>query len=250
MFDANKILGTLMESGMSRSGQSRFQRAADGSRDRSAGGGGLGDLARSLLGGGGSHRRAGSGSGFGGIAGSLLGGGGRTGGAFSGGAMGLLGTLAGAAMQHFGSGQGAKQAAAQPGMAEDAAPYSGDDVASDEQGRATLMIRAMITAAKADGEIDPQERQRILGRLEEAGADPEAQAFVREEMTRPVDVHAIVSAVDSPHTAIEAYAASLFAIDVDTPAEAAYMRQLAQGLGLNPTLVRELHASLEAPPPP
>ena len=140
MFDANKILGTLMESGMSRSGQSRFERAADGSRDRSAGGGGLGDLARSLLGGGGSQRTPGSssGSGFGGIAGSLLGGGGRTGGAFSGGAMGLLGTLASAAMQHFGSGQGAQQAAAQPGMAEDAAPYgAGEEAASDEQTRAS-----------------------------------------------------------------------------------------------------------------
>jgi uncharacterized membrane protein YebE (DUF533 family) len=243
MFDANKILGTLMESGMSRSGQSRVQRVAAGSGDRSAGGGGLGDLARSLLGGGGSHRTPGSDSSFGGIAGSLLGGGGRTGGAFSGGAMGLLGTLASAAMQHFGSPQGA----AQPGLAEDAAPYGGDEAVSDDHGRAMLMIRAMIAAAKADGEIDPQERQRIMGRLEQAGADPEAQAFLRDEMAGPVDVQAIVSAVDSPHTAIEAYAASLFAIDVDTEAEAAYMRQLAQGLGLNPTLVRELHASLEAP---
>ena len=248
MFDANKILGTLMESGMSRSGQSRFERAADGSRNRSAGGSGLGDLARALLGGGGSHPTRGGGSGFGGVTGSLLGGGGRTGGAFSGGAIGLLGTLATAAMQHFGSAQGGAQGAtAQPGLAEDAAPYRGD-TASDEQTRATLMIRAMIAAAKADGEIDPQERQRILGKLEEAGTDPEAQAFVRDEMARPADLQAIVSAVDSPHTAIEAYAASLFAIDVDTLAEVAYMRQLAQGLGLNPTLVRELHASLEAPP--
>jgi uncharacterized membrane protein YebE (DUF533 family) len=243
MFDANRILGTLMDSGMARSGQSRFQRVASGGHGS---GGGLAGMLGSLLGGG-SQQRPGGGSGSGGI-GSLLGGGGRTGGAFSGGAMGLLGMLAGAAMQHFGSGQGARQGSAQPGLAEDAAPY-GDDVATDEQGRAMLMIRAMIAAAKADGEIDPQERQKILGRLEEAGADPEAQAFVRDEMAKPVDLQAIVSAVDSPHTAIEAYAASLFAIDVDTPAEAAYMRQLAQGLGLNPTLVRELHASLEAPKP-
>jgi uncharacterized membrane protein YebE (DUF533 family) len=268
MFDANKILGTLMESGMSRSGQSRVQRVAAGS-GRSAGtspdqhprsggsgdqspggsGGGFADIARSMLGGGGDRSPGsgqspgGSGGGLAGLAGSLLGGGGRTGGAFSGGAMGLLGTLASAAMQHFGS-----QGAAQPGLAEDAAPYGGD-TAADDNTRATVMIRAMIAAAKADGEIDPQERQRILGRLEDAGADSEAQAFVRDEMARSVDLHAIVSAVDSPHTAIEAYAASLFAIDVDTPAEAAYMRQLAQGLGLNPTLVRELHASLKAPPP-
>ena len=271
MFDANKILGMLMESGMSRSGQSRVQRVAagsgqsagtssadqnprsGGSGDQSPGGsgGGFADIARSMLGGGGDRSPGsgqspgGSGGGLAGLAGSLLGGGGRAGGAFSGGAMGLLGTLASAAMQHFRSGQGA----AQPGLAEDAPPYGGDEAASDEQGRAMLMIRAMITAAKADGEIDPQERQRILGRLEQAGADPEAEAFVGEEMTRPVDLHTIVSAVDSPHTAIEVYAASLFAIDVDTPAEAAYMSQLAQGLGLNPTLVRELHASLEVPKP-
>jgi uncharacterized membrane protein YebE (DUF533 family) len=244
MFDANKILGTLMDSGMARSGQSRFQRVAGAG---SHSGGGLAGMLGSLLGGAGSQQRPGGGSGFGGV-GSLHGGGGRTGGAFSGGAMGLLGMLAGAAMQHLGSGQGARQGSAQPGLAEEAAPY-GDDMATDEQGRAMLMIRAMITAAKADGEIDPQERQRIMGRLEEAGADPEAQAFVRDEMAKPVDLQAIVSAVDSPHTAIEAYAASLFAIDVDTPAEAAYMRQLAQGLGLNPTLVQELHASLEAPKP-
>jgi uncharacterized membrane protein YebE (DUF533 family) len=238
MFDANKILGTLMESGMARSGQSRFQRVAGGSHGSS---GGLAGMLGSLLGGAGGQQRPGGGTGFGGL-GSLLGGGGRDR-AISGGAMGLLGMLAGAAMRHFGS----PQAAAQPGMAEDPAPYGGDDAAADEQGRAMLMIRAMITAAKADGEIDPQERQKIMGRLEEAGADPEAQAFVRDEMARPIDLQAIVSAADSPQAAIEAYTASLFAIDVDTEAEAAYMRQLAQGLGLDPTLVRELHDSLEAP---
>ena len=276
MFDANKILGVLMESGMAGSSPARVQRAVGGGSpllnnalqmlsdtsrgagggsptagggSREAGGGGLAGMAGGL-GGGAASGRAGAGLGGLGGLGALLGGSSGSGGALAGGAMGLLGTLASVAMQHFSSPQSAAKSGAQPGLAEDAAPYGGgDDVASDEQGRATLMIRAMITAAKADGEIDPQERQRILGRLEEAGADPEARAFVREEMTRPVDLHAIVSAVDSSHTAIEAYAASLFAIDLDTPAEAAYMRQLAQGLGLNPTLVRELHASLEVPKP-
>jgi uncharacterized membrane protein YebE (DUF533 family) len=272
MFDANKILGVLMESGMAGSRPSRMQRAAGSgspilndalemlsASSRGVGGGrpaaGAGGLPRSSA-------TGGSGGGLGGL-GELLGGAGGSGGlgglgallggssgrgALGGGAMGLLGALASIAMQQFGSSQAAARSAAQPGMAEEPAPFA-DDQASDEQGHATLMIRAMIMAAKADGEIDPQERQRILGRLEEAGADPEAETFVREEMTRPVDLHAIVSAVDSPHTAIEAYAASLFAIDIDTPAEAAYMRQLAHGLGLNPTLVRELHASLEAPKP-
>jgi Protein of unknown function (DUF533) len=70
---------------------------------------------------------------------------------------------------------------------------------------------------------------------------------VGDEIARPVDLQAIVSAVDSPHVAIEAYAASLFAIGADTPAGAAYTPQLAQGLGLYPNLGRELHQSLKAP---
>jgi uncharacterized membrane protein YebE (DUF533 family) len=255
MFDANKVLGVLMESGMSRSGEARVQRAVGGGSPfldsalrmlgggSGAGSGGLASVAGALLGGGGG-RRTGSG-GLGDLFGSMFGGGNRTAGAgLSGGAMGLLGTLASAAMQHLGSGQEATQS----GLAEDAAPYADSEVA-DENTRAMVMIRAMIAAAKSDGEIDPEEKQRILGRLEEAGADPDAQAFVRSEMTKPVDVNAIVSAVASPHMAIEAYAASLFAIDVDTPAEAAYMRQLAQGLKLDPALVRGLHESLEAPQP-
>jgi len=247
--DANQILGMLMESGMGRSGQSRVQRLAAGGQGGGGlasiagallggrgqrGGGGIADIAGALLGGG---NQRGGGGGIADIAGALLGGG-RTGGAAtSGGAMAILSSLAGVAMQHFGSAQGA----AAPGLAEEAAPYD----AADPDSRATVMIRAMITAAKADGEIDPQEKQRILGRLEEAGADPDARAFVQAEIAKPVDLDALVGAVDSPQMAVEAYTASLFAIDVDTPAEADYMRQLAMRLRLDPVLVRSLHQSLE-----
>jgi uncharacterized membrane protein YebE (DUF533 family) len=250
MFDANQILGVLMESGMGKSGQSRAQRLAGGGQSGGladiagallgggspGGGGGIADIAGALLGGGGN---AGRGGGMVDIAGALLGGGGgRNVASTSAGAMGMLGTLATLAMQHFGSAQGG----AAPGLAEEATPYRTDEA---DPGRATVMIRAMITAAKADGEIDPQERQRILGRLEDAGAGEDAQAFVRDELAKPVDVAAIVAAVDSPHAAVEVYAASLFAIDVDTPAEDAYMRQLAASLRLDPVLVRSLHQSLE-----
>jgi uncharacterized membrane protein YebE (DUF533 family) len=44
--------------------------------------------------------------------------------------------------------------------------------------------------------------------------------------------------------AAEVYAASLFAIDVDTPAERQYLRQLAQGLGLDEGAVQRLHLML------
>jgi uncharacterized membrane protein YebE (DUF533 family) len=38
--------------------------------------------------------------------------------------------------------------------------------------------------------------------------------------------------VPNPQTAVEVYASSLLAIEVDTPAERDYLRRLAQGLGL------------------
>jgi uncharacterized membrane protein YebE (DUF533 family) len=98
---------------------------------------------------------------------------------------------------------------------------------------AQLVLKAMINAAKADGKIDEAEIQRILGKLEQAGADSEARDYVINEMSKPMDLGSIVAAAKSrPQLAAQLYAASLLAIEVDTPAERHYMQQLAGGLGL------------------
>ena len=39
------------------------------------------------------------------------------------------------------------------------------------ESKAMLILKAMINAAKADGQIDETEMQRILGKLEKAGAE-------------------------------------------------------------------------------
>jgi uncharacterized membrane protein YebE (DUF533 family) len=106
-----------------------------------------------------------------------------------------------------------------------------------------VVLKAMINAAKADGQIDDTERQRILGKLEEAGADAEAREFVQAELRRPFDVDGPPE-IQNPQTAVEVYAASLLAIEVDTPAEREYLRRLAQGLGLEERTVQRLHAAL------
>ena len=107
-----------------------------------------------------------------------------------------------------------------------------------------VILKAMITAAKADGQIDDAERQRILGKLEESGADAEERAFVHAEMQRPLDIDALVRDVPNPQTAAQVYAASLLAIKVDTPAERDYLSQLAQRLGLDAETVQVLHTTL------
>jgi uncharacterized membrane protein YebE (DUF533 family) len=112
--------------------------------------------------------------------------------------------------------------------------------------RARLLIIAMVSAAKADGTIDPQERERILGRLAERGAGDAELSFLDEEMARPSDTERLISQVHDRVLAAEIYAASLLAIDPDTPAEKAYLATLAARLNLDPGVIRELESRLDA----
>lgn len=98
-----------------------------------------------------------------------------------------------------------------------------------------LVLKAMINAAKADGQIDEEEIHRIVGKLQEAGADAEDQRYVLTQMQKPMETEDLITAVKGrPELAAQVYAASLMAIEVDTPAEKAYLGQLASGLGLTP----------------
>lgn len=48
----------------------------------------------------------------------------------------------------------------------------------------------------------------------------------------------------SPQMAAQIYAASFLAIEVDTVAEQAYMKQLAAGLGLHPEVANHIERTL------
>ncbi len=109
---------------------------------------------------------------------------------------------------------------------------------------AVLLIRAMIGAAAADGEIDAAERERIVARLEGTGISQEERQFLQREMAAPVGLEALVSAVASPELALQVYAASLMAITVDSPAEASYLARLAASLRLDPDRVAAIRAQL------
>jgi uncharacterized membrane protein YebE (DUF533 family) len=113
------------------------------------------------------------------------------------------------------------------------------------EGKAGLVLKAMINAAKADGQIDQGEVQRILGKLEEAGIDQEARSFVLSEINKPMNTEAIVAATrGNPQLAVELYAASLLAIEVDTPAERTYLQNLANDFGLHPQAVNNIENTL------
>ena len=109
------------------------------------------------------------------------------------------------------------------------------------QNNARLILGAMINAAKADGQIGPAEIERITGKLDEMGADDDARRFILEEMGRPFDLNAITREVASEELAAQVYAASLLAIEVDTPAEQEYMHDLAAEMHLGSDTVARLH---------
>lgn len=109
---------------------------------------------------------------------------------------------------------------------------------------ATLTVRAMINAAKADGRIDAKETERLVGKMREDGVTDEEQRFVMDEIRKPMDTDAIVRAVPNQQVAAQIYTASLMAIDVDTDVEKRYLQELAGKLGLNNQVLAYLHQAV------
>ena len=276
MANFTDLLGTLIKAGMSPSSVDRTTSALGGRdglgaltdllgqvmggsrQSGAAAGGGLGDLLGSVLGGG-AGARGGAGSGLGGVLGSVLGslannrsaagglgalagailGGGRgaTRGAVGGGGLALLAPLAFAALQKAG-----RQPQMPTALMEEETP---EQQQQQLEAQAQIIVRAMINAAKADGQIDEAEVQKIIGRLDDNGLTEEEKNFFLVEARKPMDLQGIIAeAAVSQELAAEVYAASLLAIEVDTPAEQQYLQQLAEGLGLPAEAVAHIHATL------
>jgi uncharacterized membrane protein YebE (DUF533 family) len=172
------------------------------------------------------------------------------GGAVKMGALAALGGLAYRAYNDWRSGQ-------KPGGPDDArvaetleAPPANSEFAPSDDREAShmglVLVRAMIAAAKADGHIDMQERQRILGEVGKLELGDEAQAFLIDELAKPADVDDLAAEAKTPAMAAEIYAASLMAIDTDNAAEKAYLARLADRLRLDPQLVAHLESKVEA----
>ncbi|MDH3638234.1 MAG: tellurite resistance TerB family protein, partial [Gammaproteobacteria bacterium] len=110
---------------------------------------------------------------------------------------------------------------------------------------ATVLIRAMINAAKADGRVDQAEQENILKRL--GDIDQDEVDFLRQEFARRLDVDDFIRSVPRGMEQ-QVYAMSVLAIELDTNPEAKYLHQLAQGLGVAPQACNQIHQQLGAAP--
>ena len=196
-------------------------------------GGGLGDILGGLLGGQSNEKdappAAESPDILGTILGSLFGGGQKevTKSGLGGGILGMLASLALSALKSAGETPKEMPRALQ----ELQKPEEEQNLENEAQ----IIVKAMINAAKADGKIDQNEIDRIIGKLDDDGLSKEEKAFFLAEAAKPMDIDAVVaSAAGQPDAAAQIYAASLLAIEADTPSEQKYMDDLAAHLGMSP----------------
>ncbi len=263
MIDGKKLLDQFLGADSGRSGVPRGMGTPTGGTSGACAGG-LGDLLGGLAG---SLGGQGGGSGPGGLGGVLgqvtdyakknpgmstviagglasvlLGGGGKGAkklgsNALTLGGLAALGTLAYKAYQQYQINNPAAPPAPQPAPAQaQLPPVVTQQTATPEDASALAVIIAMVAAAKADGHIDDEERQKILGKLSENGLTAEEQAFLEKELAAPLDFNRVVSLATGQEQAIQLYAASLLAITADTPAERGYLDMLAARLGIEPGL--------------
>ena len=119
-------------------------------------------------------------------------------------------------------------------------------VSDDNSGSGQMLImRAMITAADADGHIDESERQKFYQQVDNLHLSVEDKAGLFDELRKPLSLQELVSAVPNSETAVEVYAASVLAIDENQGASKGYLNRLASSLLIPTELVNAVHAQAE-----
>ena len=228
-----------------------------GGGNRSTGSGGLADMLGQVLGG--RSGGAGSGSAYGGAnsprRGQAQGGLGGildqlSTGAAAGGLGGLLGGI-------LGGGGGTQQPSPQEKLVQRGSQPTNDasfgelfndaiakgdepEIAPtpEQNALAGLMLKAMIQAAKSDGEIDEKEKAKLMSEF--GDLDDDERAFIREQMAAPVDAAALAREVPEGYGP-QIYLMSLMAIEFDNRKEAEYLHALAENLGLDKATVNGIH---------
>jgi uncharacterized membrane protein YebE (DUF533 family) len=194
------------------------------------------------------NNKLGAGAALGGLGALILGtGAGRSmaGSAIKLGGLALIGGLAYKAYQNYQQGlpplTGAKAGAPQALLA--APGGSGFEAEATSNDEATLLLRAMIAAAAADGRVDAAEQKKIMSGFGKGDLDADARQFFAGEFEKPATVDELAEACSSPEEATKVYTAARLAVDVDTDAEHEFLAALAERLGIDDDLAAHIDAA-------
>ena len=112
-----------------------------------------------------------------------------------------------------------------------------------QEEQAKIILKAMINAAKADGNIDPDEQAKIIAHIGEV--TPEEIEFVKSEMASPLDLQGVINSARGIEG--EVYLSSLMTINLDSQEEAQYLDKLAKGLNISQQASNDFHQRVGAP---
>jgi uncharacterized membrane protein YebE (DUF533 family) len=107
------------------------------------------------------------------------------------------------------------------------------------------ILKALVSAAKADGHVDARERQLIEGEFSKLTGDAELQRWLEAELNKPLDPVEVARAATTPEMAAEMYLASVLMVDEEHFMERAYLDELARQLKLDPALKAELETQVK-----
>lgn len=123
-------------------------------------------------------------------------------------------------------------------------PAPAAPVTDAEDAEALLILRAMISCAKADGSLDAAERAAIADQLDRAGLDQAARDLVLAEFANPASVAEIAEGARDPVLAAQVYAAAFLAAGEIGAAERAWLDAFAGAAGLAPAAARTIEERL------
>jgi len=127
-------------------------------------------------------------------------------------------------------------------------PGAGSPAPAEESGLpapVVQLIRLMVSAARADGELGPRERERILAEAREVGAE----ALVLREIESPRPLGEVVAGATDPQFKEQLYTLAFTIVRADeavTGGERIYLAQLAHRLSLDAATVTRVEAEAAA----
>ena len=139
-------------------------------------------------------------------------------------------------------------------------PAQAPAVPSVDEDEARLMLRAMVAATLADGQIDADERRRLDAAVQasgietdgaawlaaEIGIETDGAAWLAAEIEDPADVDEIAERVKTPEQATRIYSAVRLSVLADTLQEREFLKMLAAALDVPDEAVRRIEAEIDA----
>lgn len=247
--DINSILNNVLGAGQQLNQQSSGRLTGSslgdalgsllgGSASSGQSGSGLGGMLGGLLGNKGNLAKIGGGAAAAGILSMLLGGSNGSRGLSNSimkmGSLAAIGTLAYKAYQNW---QQTSAGAAATAPAQIQPPAERSPAQQEENSR--VVLKSMLAAAAADGEISPAENQALLQEI--GSQDPELQQWLANLVKNPPQPQDIAREIgNDPTLAMEVYLASRIVCGDLNRKEIVYLGNLQSALGLDDQLVQQL----------